>query len=99
MEAEIEGLGLEENIAYYVYILKSKSSRWLYIGYTGSLQRRPAEHKAGKSKTTVRLGTTELVYYEAFNSSKDAKKREGQLKKHGAALGHLKNRIQDSINV
>ena len=84
---------------YYVYVLKFRDSRWLYVGYTGNLKRRLSEHKAGKSVTTARLGIHELIYYEAFKSSQDAKKREGQLKKHGASLGHLKKRIMSSINL
>jgi len=83
---------------YYVYILKSEKSKWVYIGYTNNLKRRLAEHKAGKSVTTARLGPMELVYYEAFKSSNDAKTREGRLKKYGASLGHLKKRIRESLD-
>jgi len=83
---------------YYVYVLKSIKSKWLYVGYTYDLKRRLKEHEAGKSATTARVGPMELIYYESFRSSEDAKRREGQLKHHGASLGHLKKRIKGSID-
>ncbi len=82
---------------YYVYVLKSQKSSWLYLGYTANLERRLQRHQDGQTITTSRLGPMELVYYEAYRSSKDAKQREKQLKYYGASLGHLKRRIKESL--
>lgn len=82
---------------HYVYLLKSKKSSWIYVGYTADLNRRLQEHRNGKTRTTSRLGPMVLVYYEAYLSSKDAIEREKQLKHYGAALGHLKCRIKNSL--
>lgn len=67
---------------YFVYILASKKNGTLYIGVTSNLSRRIYEHKHNlvvgfSSKYSI----YNLVYYELFNSSLDAIKREKQLKK------------------
>ncbi len=82
---------------HYVYVLKARKSKWLYIGYTSDLEKRLTEHRAGNTYTTSRLGITELIYYEAFTSETDAKRREKQLKNYGAALGQLKKRIEGCL--
>ena len=82
---------------YYVYLLKNQKNK-IYFGYTSDLKRRVEEHNVGKSPYTSIRGPWTLVYYEAFKSEKDAKIREKMLKHDGRGLGHLKKRIQSSIN-
>jgi putative endonuclease len=82
---------------YYVYLLKSKKTEWVYIGYTSDLRKRVEEHRSGKSLTTRRYLPIELVYYEAYRSATDAMKREKTLKKYGNVIGLLKKRIVNSI--
>lgn len=82
---------------FYVYVLKSLNSNWLYIGYTANLKQRIQTHNNGKCVTTSRFKPMKLVYYEAYYSSNDAEEREKQLKQHGASLGHLKKRIKESL--
>ncbi|MEK9194272.1 MAG: GIY-YIG nuclease family protein [Patescibacteria group bacterium] len=65
---------------YYVYILRSKKSQSLYIGYTTDIERRVAEHNSGKSQATKPFQPYELIFYEAFSNIKDAKSREEYLK-------------------
>ncbi|MEK7572764.1 MAG: GIY-YIG nuclease family protein [Patescibacteria group bacterium] len=72
---------------YYVYILKNNIKNSIYIGYTSDLKRRLKEHIAKKP---------ELIYYEAFKSEKDARKRELMLKQ-GQTIRRLKERLQNSI--
>ena len=38
-----------------------------------------------------------LIYYEAYVSESDARERERKLKQYGAGRGHLKKRIEKSI--
>ena len=76
---------------HYVYILKRKSNHSLYYGYTGNLEKRFAEHNKDKE--------WDLIYYEAYLSEKDARTREIKLKDYGQARSHLKNRIQNSMNI
>ena len=83
---------------YYVYFLKDLNSEWIYIGYTSDLRRRLKEHKLGKTFTTKRFSSIELVYYEAFKSAEDAQERERKLKQYGNSLGILKKRISKSLS-
>lgn len=61
---------------YYVYLLKSKIKNWLYAGYTGNLKKRFEEHQQGLSKATKPYRPFELIFYEAYKSKADAKKRD-----------------------
>jgi len=82
---------------YYVYVLKAKNGKQIYIGYTSDLKKRLREHSLGRTYTTARFLPVDLVYYEAYRSMTDAQNREKQLKQHGNALGHLKRRIAGSL--
>jgi len=73
---------------YYVYLLKDRKLGTTYIGYTNDLKRRLKEHIAK---------IPELVYYEAFKSEKDARKRERMLKQ-GQTARRLKERLLESLN-
>ena len=79
---------------YYFYVLESKDNK-LYFGATKDLRRRLFEHKAGKSSST-RKQEWSLIYYEAYRSEKDARRRESQIKLHGQAKRQLKDRIKES---
>jgi len=82
---------------FYVYILRSKIDGDLYIGYTGDLKRRFAEHNSGKNRSTKGRIPFELIYYEAYRSKVDAMRREKALKLRGQALSQLKRRIESSL--
>ena len=82
---------------FYVYVLRSRSDRKLYIGYTNDLRRRFAEHNSGLNRSTKSRRPFELIYYEAYKSGADAKNRERNLKNFGKALGGLKRRIAISL--
>lgn len=83
---------------FYVYVLRSKGSGWLYVGYTNDLKRRFEEHNSGKNISTRHEAPFEIVYYEAYLSQSDAKYREWNLKKHSGAYTHLKKRIKNSLS-
>jgi putative endonuclease len=85
---------------YYIYILKShRYEDKIYIGFTSALKRRIMQHRSGKNVATRRILPVELVYYEAYKSKEDTKNRERQLKQYGNALGHLKRRISNSLEI
>ena len=73
---------------YYVYLLKNRKFGTTYIGYTNNLKRRLKEHVAK---------IPDLVYYEAFKSEKDARKRERMLKQ-GQTVRRLKERLFESLS-
>lgn len=61
---------------YYVYVLKSNLTKWLYIGYTKNLSRRMNEHNLGLNLSTKKYLPLSLVYYEAYASQNDATKEK-----------------------
>jgi putative endonuclease len=66
---------------FYNYVLQSVKGGNLYIGFTKDLKKRLKEHNQGLSKSTKPYRPWKLIYYEACLNDKDAKRREGYLKK------------------
>ncbi len=67
---------------YHVYILTNFKKTVLYIGFTGSLQERIQQHKAGQVEGfTKKYKTNTLIYYEEFDDVSQAKAREKAMKK------------------
>ncbi len=66
---------------YYTYILKC-SDDTLYTGWTNDLNKRLQTHNNGKGAryTRARLPVM-LIYFEKFQTKKDAMKREIAIKK------------------
>ena len=79
---------------YYVYLLISEDGQ-KYIGYTQDLRRRFTEHGRGGSQATKNRNW-DLVYYEAYSSEKDARRRERKLK-DGRAKYQLLERCTESL--
>ncbi len=69
----------------------------MYTGYTNNLKRRLSEHNNGLNKSTKFRAPLKLVYYEAYLSQTDAKKREDRLKRSAGAQTALKRRIPDCL--
>ena len=68
---------------YYVYILASRKNGTLYVGVTSDLVRRIWEHKNKAVKGfTSKYGVDRLVYYEIFDDTENAIKREKRLKEY-----------------
>lgn len=84
---------------FYVYILKSKKDFNLYVGSTNDLRKRFKEHNSGVVRSTKHRIPFELLYYEAYCSEKDARKREHNLKLGGRALAQLKGRITGCLKI
>jgi len=82
---------------FYVYVLKSKKDLNLYIGYTSDLRKRLKEHNEGKNLSTRNRFPFRLVYYEAYESKKDAMVRELKLKKFKNSYTELKKRLPNSL--
>ncbi len=73
---------------FYVYLIRNKATKETYIGYTNDLRRRFKEHLDKNS---------ELIYYEAYKSSLDARRRELKLKQRGQSVHRLKQRLSESL--
>lgn len=65
----------------YTYLLRCADGT-LYCGWTDNLEKRLAAHNSGKaSKYTRSRLPVELVYYETFESRKEAMSREARIKR------------------
>ncbi len=82
---------------FYIYTLKSRKDRNLYIGYTNNLNRRVSEHNDGLNRSTKPRTPFDLIYYEAYISQADAEKREKNLKHSAGARTALNRRIVDCL--
>ena len=66
---------------YYCYIISNKNRTVLYIGYTEDWKQRFKDHKNGRGTVfTKRYNIHYLIHLEDFESKKEAKSREKQLK-------------------
>jgi putative endonuclease len=83
---------------HYVYLLKSEKNGRVYTGYTSDLRKRVTDHNSGKSPYTKGNRPYVLVYYEAYASEDDARKREQALKLRSNASLQLRRRIRRSMN-
>ncbi len=82
---------------YYVYILKSKKNKNLYIGYTIDLKKRLAEHNNGNNISTKPFRPYILIFYESFINKKDAIAREKYLKS-GWGFRTIKKMLKNYLN-
>ena len=82
---------------FYLYILKSNKDNMFYIGSTNDLRRRLKEHNSGVGYSTRLRKPFDLIYYEAYKSEKDVRKRESNLKLRSRAFAQLKTRIKNSL--
>ena len=64
----------------YVYVLKSISRNYIYVGLTGNIKKRIYQHQSGKNKTTKPYRPFKVVLSEAFETRYEARKREKYLK-------------------
>lgn len=83
---------------YYIYIIKSEKTGKIYIGLTNNLKKRIKKHNQKQSFSTKFKTPWQIIYYEAYQSEKDAKLRERGLKYYGRALAQLKRRIKYSLS-
>ena len=63
-----------------VYVLRSLRDKGLYIGSTRDLRTRLRLHNDGAVRSTSPRRPFELIFYEAYRSEYDAKRREIYLK-------------------
>ena len=65
----------------FVYILTNRPNGILYVGVTNDLVRRVFEHRSGFVEGfTRRYGLKRLVYFEQFETIRDAIQREHNIK-------------------
>ncbi len=80
---------------YYVYVIRNEKGR-TYTGDSSNLKARLKSHNDGENRST-KNHRWEIIYYEAYRSEDDARRREKQLKVSGQARRWLKERIRQSL--
>jgi putative endonuclease len=65
---------------YYVYVLNSKTKKYIYVGLTNNLKRRIHQHQTGREKTTRPYRPFEVLKVETFPDRIQARQREKYLK-------------------
>ncbi|TSA24978.1 GIY-YIG nuclease family protein [bacterium] len=78
--------------SWYVYILKSSTQSFIYIGSTPDLGRRLSEHNDGLVQSTKAYRPLEIIAYIAVSTEKKARELEKYLKT-GSGKAVLKKRI------
>jgi predicted GIY-YIG superfamily endonuclease len=76
---------------FYTYVLRCGDGD-LYVGSTGDLKRRFAEHQGGRVAATASRWPVTLEYYEACRFESGTRVREKQLKT-GFGRAYLKRRL------
>lgn len=65
---------------FVTYILQSKNVGAYYIGSCANLEIRLHQHNIGRVKATKRYAPWSVVHSESFDTLRDARKREAQIK-------------------
>ena len=66
----------------FVYMVSNKKNGTIYIGVTSDLQKRIYEHKSKEfDGFTKKYKLTNLIFFEMFDDTENAIRREKQLKK------------------
>lgn len=65
---------------FFTYVLFSRKDGMLYVGSTKDLENRFKLHEAGDVKATSYRRPLKLIYYEAYLTEKEARRREEYLK-------------------
>jgi putative endonuclease len=65
---------------YFVYVLRSRTTKQLYTDSTADLQTRLVQHNADQSASTKHRGPWDLLHKEEFETLSEAIRRERFLK-------------------
>ena len=65
---------------FFVYVIKSISRNYIYVGLSSDLTKRIDDHHKGYNKTTKPYSPFLIIFTEEFQTRVDARKREKYLK-------------------
>ena len=78
-------------LMHFVYILKSLKDNNLYTGCTCNLKKRIKAHNSGKVQSTQKRKPFHVVFFEEYETSIEARRRENFLKTYEG--GKLKRQL------
>ena len=81
-------------MTYFVYLLVNNVNKKLttYVGYTNNLKKRINLHNANKGAKFTRGRVWKLIYYEKYQTKKEAIAREYYIKKNRKIRDLLKKK-------
>ena len=89
---------VRDESSWYVYVLKSQTSKMWYTRFTSDLRKRFNQHVKGESTWTKNRGPWKIIYYEMCLNKEDARSREKYLKT-GMGKRYLKNRLKSFLSL
>ena len=83
-------------MTYFVYLIGNYKRNKLitYVGYTHNLKKRLVLHNAGKGAKFTRGRTWKLLYYEKYQTKKEAILREHYIKKNRKLRNSIKSKYR-----
>ena len=63
-------------MSYFVYAIKSRIDKRIYVGFTENVQKRLNEHNSGKTKSTKGYRPWDLVFTTECETRTEARKLE-----------------------
>ena len=83
-------------MTYYVYVLKNtkKSKLTTYVGYTNNLKKRLKLHNEGLGAKFTRGRNWQVIYFEKYQTKKEAISREYYIKKHRKIRDQIKDKFK-----
>jgi putative endonuclease len=82
---------------FYTYIIQSLIDNSLYKGHSMNIENRLSQHNAGKTKSIKSKIPFKLIYFEEFNSRKEAIDRERYFKSAAGRRWINKNIINSDM--
>ena len=83
-------------MSYFVYLIvtKAKNKTISYVGYTSDIKKRLINHNSGKGAKFTKGKTWKLIYYEKYQSKKEAMIRECYIKKNRKLRNLIKSKYK-----
>ena len=83
-------------MTYFVYLIANRKNKKLttYVGYTQNIKKRINLHNKGKGAKFTRGRKWKLMYFEKYNTRKDALSREYYIKKDRKFRNLLKEKFK-----
>ena len=83
-------------MTYFVYLIANRKNKKLttYVGYTQNIKKRINLHNKGKGAKFTRGRKWKLMYFEKYNTRKDALSRDYYIKKDRKFRNLLKKKYQ-----
>ena len=83
-------------MTYYVYVLKNtkKSRLTTYVGYTNNLKKRLKLHNEGLGAKFTRGKNWQVIYFEKYQTKKEAISREYYIKKNRKIRNQIKDKFK-----